>query len=215
MQVTIIDSFEGYTEEGKKNLETENSERGLNNESDVSPNRRAVLKNKPKRTSVVPHKRRGTLAAKKIKDPDLFETDFITIDKGGGTLRNMKEYNYFIILPDDPFRPYWDILITFLLLFVCVSAPARIAFTDSDNLMWILIDSVVDSLFLVDIVLDFFFAYHDEEFNLVDDRTVIAKGYMKSWFVIDVMSIIPISIIFNTGDFNSLARIARFPKLYR
>ena len=137
------------------------------------------------------------------------------MEVGEERLRQMKQYDYFIILPDDPFRPYWDIIITFLLLFVCVSSPARIAFTDTDNLLWILIDSVVDLAFLADIVLNFFFAYHDEEFNLIDDRRTIARRYLRSWFIIDVLSVVPVSLIFKTEDFNSLARIARFPKLYR
>ena len=28
------------------------------------------------------------------------------------SLRDLKEYNYFIILPDDPFKSKWDIVIT-------------------------------------------------------------------------------------------------------
>ena len=52
------------------------------------------------------------------------------------------------------------------------TAPWRLAFTEEDDLKWTIIGIVVDSFFLVDLVLNFFTAYHDEEFNLVDDRKV-------------------------------------------
>ena len=60
-----------------------------------------------------------------------------------------------------------------MLLFVCIAAPTRIAFSDEDNLTWTVIDGIVDTLFLIDIVLNFFFAYHDDEYNLIDDRKVL------------------------------------------
>ena len=83
-----------------------------------------------------------------------------------------RSYDYFLILPDDSFKAAWDTIITLLIFFVCVAAPWRLAFTEEDDLPWIIIGIVVDSFFLVDLIINFFTAYHDEEFNLVDDRKV-------------------------------------------
>ena len=102
-----------------------------------------------------------------------------------------------------------------LILFVCVTTPARIAFMDDDDFAWTVTSVCVDTLFLVDLILNFFSAYHDQELNLIDDRKTIAKRYLKGWFLVDFFSILPISLITRSGDYNSLARIARFPKLYR
>ena len=66
----------------------------------------------------------------------------------------------------------WDFLITMLILFVCITAPWRLAFTDEDDLLWMLIGAVVDLFFLGDLIINFFTAYHDSEYNLVDDRKV-------------------------------------------
>ena len=158
-----------------------------------------------------------SLAEQKIENPDdEFPTQVVVnTDEQAMTLRRAKNYDYFIILPDDKFKTYWDLTITLLLLFVCIAAPTRIAFSDEDELVWIVIDSFVDTLFFVDILLNFFFAFHDEEYNLIDDRKTIAKKYLQSWFTIDVISILPINFLLQTGDFNSLARLARLPKLYR
>ena len=88
---------------------------------------------------------------------------------GGLKLRQLKNYDYWIILPDDKFKPYWDVVIAIFVFLVCIFTPARIAFTDDDSLHWIVADSLVDTVFLIDLVLNFFFAYYDEEYLLVDD----------------------------------------------
>ena len=78
----------------------------------------------------------------------------------------------FIVLPGDTFKVFWDIFVTLLILFVCVTAPWRLAFTDEDDLAWMIVGGIVDLFFLADLVINFFTAYHDDEFNFVDDRTV-------------------------------------------
>jgi hypothetical protein len=100
-------------------------------------------------------------------------------------------------------------------VFTCCATPYRIAFFDEDELDWIIIDSVVDFFFLIDIIFTFFTAYYGADYRLIDIRRDIAKWYLSTWFLIDVCAIIPISIILNSGNFNGLARLARLPKLYR
>ena len=77
-----------------------------------------------------------------------------------------------IIMPENTFKVFWDLLVTLLILFVCVTAPWRLAFTDEDDLAWMIVGGIVDSFFLVDLVISFFTAYHDEEYNFIDDRKV-------------------------------------------
>ena len=105
-------------------------------------------------------------------------------------------------MPDDKFKPYWDVLIAIFVFLVCLLTPARIAFTDDDSLQWILVDSFIDIVFLVDLILNFFFAYYDDEFMLVDNRETIAKTYLRSWFAVDLVAIIPVSVIFRLSDSN-------------
>ena len=107
------------------------------------------------------------------------------------------------------------IVIIMLLLFTAIATPYRIALFDIDEIGWLLADSLVDLVFFVDIVLNFFMAYYDMNEELVDGRGKIACRYLKGWFAIDIFSVIPISLIMNTGNYNALARIARLPKLYK
>ena len=102
-----------------------------------------------------------------------------------------------------------------ILIFSAVTTPYRIAFSESDDLEWTIINYTVDSSFFIDIIICFMSAFEDENEELVHDRWIITKTYLKSWFFIDVLSILPLSEILDTSDFASLARIARLPKLYR
>ncbi len=63
--------------------------------------------------------------------------------------------------------------------------------------------------------MNFFSAYYDDEFLLVDHRWIIASGYLKSWFTIDFMSIIPFDLILQSGQYNRLVRVARIGKMYK
>jgi hypothetical protein len=57
-------------------------------------------------------------------------------------------------------------------MFTCTATPYRLAFS-KDKRTWIYVDSVVDSFFGVDIIVNFFTAYYDMEYMLVDDKKVI------------------------------------------
>ncbi len=120
-----------------------------------------------------------------------------------------------ILFPDDPAKIRWEMLISTVLIFTAITTPLRLAFSDSDDLTWTLINNIVDSMFGIDIFVCFFTAYEDKNEELVYDRKKIALEYIKSWFFIDLLSIIPVSEFLETGDFSNLARIARLPKLYR
>ena len=51
---------------------------------------------------------------------------------------------------------------------------------------------------------------------MVDKRSEIFKNYIKGWFSIDVVAILPFEMMFKTSsNANSLVRIARIGKLYK
>ena len=54
-------------------------------------------------------------------------------------LRDLKKYDYCIILPDEAFKSIWDIVMTFFLFFTFFITPYRIAF-EEESLLLILID---------------------------------------------------------------------------
>lgn len=101
-----------------------------------------------------------------------------------------------LLYPEDRAKMHWDLLITLVLVVSCMTTPYRIAFGEVDEpLGWDVLSVVIDSLFLIDIIVIFNSAYYDEEFVIVENRKKIAKAYLSSWFVIDALAIVPFDII--------------------
>ena len=90
--------------------------------------------------------------------------------------------------------------------------PYRITFftvEENRDIGWFISDIVIDFIFILDIVFTFYTAYYDEDYLLVEDRLLIAKSYLKSWFLIDLLSVLPIDILLRNNNYDSLMRIAR------
>lgn len=111
---------------------------------------------------------------------------------------------------------------TFLILYVCIVVPFRLGLDAKDNKAWVIINAFTDICFGVDLVLTFVTTYvNTETGKVVDDHRQIAKNYLLSWFIVDLISIFPIEPIISalskspTLKINSLARIARINKLYK
>ena len=147
------------------------------------------------------------------KNYEEYDDDFENMDSK--KLREILNIKKLILLPDDNIRQRYEIFITLLLLFSAITSPFRIAFYEIDSMSWVIINEIVDIFFTLDIIVNFFFANYDNNEELIHDRKIIAKNYLKSWFVIDVISVLPISIFLQRSNYTSLARIARLPKLYR
>jgi len=74
--------------------------------------------------------------------------------------------------------------------------PFNIAFGQIEEpIGWVLVNFTIDFCFLVDIMVIFNSAYYDEEFIIVEDRKMIAKEYITSWFTIDLLAILPFDYI--------------------
>jgi hypothetical protein len=116
-------------------------------------------------------------------------------------------------MPDYPFKRYWDIMIALIIMYSAIVLPYKIAFVDTNEIVWI--DVTMDIIFAVDIFINFFSAYIDSEDNVVKNRKKIVKTYLKSWFIIDLVSVLPIQYFTSASQFNNLTRIGRLPKLYR
>ena len=65
-----------------------------------------------------------------------------------------------------------------MLLFTAVVSPYRIAFVEVDSFAWSMVENCTDFTFFVDLCLNFFFAYYDDNDEVVDDRRVIACNYI-------------------------------------
>jgi len=69
-------------------------------------------------------------------------------------------------------------------------------------------------MFLIDIILTFFTSIStDETSQEITDFKLIAVEYLKSWFIFDVVSIIPIDYFLGMTNYNQLIRLTKISKL--
>lgn len=101
----------------------------------------------------------------------------------------------------------WDSLACVALIFVCFVSPYEVAFivdektlafveSGADTLFWI--NRTVDLLFTIDMVLQFFMMYpvrHAHGTTLVVDHRQIIRHHLRTWFVIDLLSVLPFDLI--------------------
>ena len=111
-------------------------------------------------------------------------------------MHERKNKKFCLLYPEDPQKKYWDFYITIILLISCVLTPLRIAFGETkEPIEWIIINYFIDISFLFDMFVVFCSAFYNSEYVIVEDRYLIAKDYLKSWFLVDLISIFPIDLI--------------------
>jgi hypothetical protein len=108
-----------------------------------------------------------------------------------------------VIMPDTTMRFVWDVLQVTLLLYVAAVVPFRFGFNFPAQLWssawWF--ELIVDVYFIADVVLNFYFAYEDEEeLRVIVDRKRIRAKYLRGWFVVDFFSILPFSYVSQFQD---------------
>ncbi|TNV85564.1 hypothetical protein FGO68_gene12059 [Halteria grandinella] len=78
-----------------------------------------------------------------------------------------------VLYPDDKLRAFWELAVALMLLVTCLITPFNVAFQgqlDDYNLQEI--DQIINGFFIMDIVVNFFTAYYDDESELVESHKV-------------------------------------------
>jgi Ion transport protein len=105
-----------------------------------------------------------------------------------------------LILPNSPFKLFWNIVIILLLIYTATWMPYQICFIDKPSQGALLFfEYIIDSLFFLDIVFNFFTAIENPDGTLETRVRYIALSYIKVWFIIDSFAIVP-SQIFELGN---------------
>ena len=109
------------------------------------------------------------------------------------------------------FAQNWDICTMMALIFTAIITPFEVAFLSSPvnwDAAWVsplfLINRLVDIIFTIDLVLQFFLIYPEQNdasgVKWVESRRHIAAHYLKSWFALDFFSILLVIIDFISVD---------------
>ena len=93
--------------------------------------------------------------------------------------------------------------------------PLRATFYDNDDdIVWQLVDGFIDLVFVLDIIFTFFSAYYNKIEQLISNRRDICCNYLKSWFILDLISVLPFSYFFNSSA-NQFGKLAKLPRIFQ
>nr|XP_013000938.2 LOW QUALITY PROTEIN: potassium/sodium hyperpolarization-activated cyclic nucleotide-gated channel 2 [Cavia porcellus] len=110
----------------------------------------------------------------------------------------VKSAGAWIIHPYSDFRFYWDFTMLLFMVGNLIIIPVGITFfKDETTAPWIVFNVVSDTFFLMDLVLNFRTGIVIEDnTEIILDPEKIKKKYLRSWFVVDFVSSIPVDYIF-------------------
>uniref|UniRef100_A0AAY4EMX4 Cyclic nucleotide-binding domain-containing protein n=1 Tax=Denticeps clupeoides TaxID=299321 RepID=A0AAY4EMX4_9TELE len=110
----------------------------------------------------------------------------------------VKSAGNWIIHPYSDFRFYWDFTMLLFMVGNLIIIPVGITFfKDETTTPWIIFNVVSDTFFLMDLVLNFRTGIIIEDnSDIILDPKTIKKKYLKTWFVVDFVSSIPVDYIF-------------------
>ena len=121
------------------------------------------------------------------------------VNEGSGS--RPESMPWYVIDPSSYAKLWWDVWAVLILVYVVVIAPMRLAFMVEDHcpsFMWLL-EAIIDVCFVVDLFLNFFTAVYVSDSNmgttLKTDLRTIACVYLRSWFLIDIVSSAPIDLV--------------------
>uniref|UniRef100_A0AAR2J739 Cyclic nucleotide-binding domain-containing protein n=1 Tax=Pygocentrus nattereri TaxID=42514 RepID=A0AAR2J739_PYGNA len=110
----------------------------------------------------------------------------------------VKSAGNWIIHPYSDFRFYWDITMLMFMVGNLIIIPVGITFfKDETTTPWIIFNVVSDTFFLMDLVLNFRTGIvFEDNTEIILDPKMIKKKYLRTWFVVDFISSIPVDYIF-------------------
>ena len=128
-----------------------------------------------------------------------------------------------LVHPLSTFMRRWDMLTMWLLLYTAIWTPFEVAFVEEKRLSAMyFVNMVINLAFFTDMIINFNLMYFDEKLlKMISDRKLIAKRYLRGFFIIDFISILPYDdITLATGSKANLkilriVRIVRLAKLLR
>eukprot|EP00347_Sterkiella_histriomuscorum_P012023 403370187 len=94
-----------------------------------------------------------------------------------------------VLMPDGRFLSIWNLVIILLLIYTAIAQPFLMAFHQTHSGIQEWLDRIVDIIFTFDILIIFISAYEENDGSLQHRHNYIARKYIKSWFVYDVISI--------------------------
>lgn len=157
----------------------------------------------------------GTEYSQHVRSHHIRSSDFQTQD--------YINENPCIINPDSSLKFGWNLVISFALLYTATIMPYSTVFLETGQFdSWFIIEIILDSLFFLDIIINLNTGFYNADGFFIRKRFPIFLNYLKSWFIIDIVSCIPFGYIGSSSEidsnatgYRSLLKVLRVPKFYK
>jgi len=136
-------------------------------------------------------------------------------------LKNLESKSRIIMNPNSIIIKVWEIIILVSTMYFLTITPVIVAFNDLNDYKFTITEVTFEIFFILDIPVNFFTAYYNNEEILVRNKKLIALNYLKKWFTIDLVSSIPTSMIFDLSNISdnklgaAVSNFTKFLKLFR
>jgi len=90
-------------------------------------------------------------------------------------------FNRLVVEEDGSLHNKWDPFVLLAIVYTAIFVPYKISFIQDEDttILLLVVDKMVDAIFVVDLVLAFFTSYYDSETNkIVKDVKLVASHYL-------------------------------------
>lgn len=104
----------------------------------------------------------------------------------------------YIIYSDSYFKLIFEAIMCIILIFITFyySYTATFSYYQENTFDYMMIIEIfIDGFFLIDLIISFFTAIDEVNGIVIDDISIISKRYLKSWFIFDLFSLIPLYLV--------------------
>ena len=99
-----------------------------------------------------------------------------------------------VLLPDSRARTLWDFFLFLVTLTMAVLGPIELVYKLRGKVFLVYSGIFLTCVFLIDMILNFRTAYYYRG-EIVDDPKQITRHYLRTWFIVDFVSLFPFDLI--------------------
>jgi len=111
-----------------------------------------------------------------------------------------EQQRWFTLPHTHALRVRWDIIQAFVLVYLAIAVPMRIGFSLEPEGFSYIVEFMVEIYFYFDMVLNFVTTYEDENMKVITDPGKIARHYLASWFMVDLISVLPVDLAIRISE---------------
>ncbi|OMJ95537.1 hypothetical protein SteCoe_1141 [Stentor coeruleus] len=125
----------------------------------------------------------------------------------------------FLFYPDSLYMKIWYIWIFIFLIYTAIFMPIHFCIQTVNDPSWLIINTIIDLFFILDVLINFNTCYYEITGKLITGRKKISVNYMKTWFIVDLISSFPIqlfedSVVTSSNHYLRLIRVNRIYRLF-